>query len=492
MGRGRKALDDLLEVLTDVDLIGDDDLGDAALRILGERPALVVRLDEDARRALWPSNMLDRLVMRLDGASPGPIAVALAGTHRDGRIRERAVRALADRPSPGLMPFLAVRTGDWVTPVRDRARAALALLLADDPAAYLPPALPTILLTEPRLRGGFAYGQALAALITAPERVREALTMSGGRRQRRLVFDVSLAHGGMRTDALVAVAESDDDIRIRVRATEAACRDAVWTRRAPVLERLARNRRAEVRVIALTGLVRVGETATVAACLDDAAPLARALARDTALRLGTDVLGHYRDAVTAASPPTGAVAGLAETGTGVDAVLLRPLLAHPTSAVRAAALRALNLLDAVDVEETIPLLRDPSPAVVREATTALRLFHRRLPSGLARDLLADPRAEVRRAGYRLLRDRSTAEQLHAALTLAVDTHPGLVRRSHADLTRLARAAAPPPRARHLPPELHVTAAEHARLTELVHRAALAEETTDLLLAWLAATTPSGA
>jgi hypothetical protein len=208
--RGRRAVDALVEALADVDLVGDDNLTGAALRVLGERPALVARIDEHMRRALWSSTgsawLSDRLVARLDRVPPGPIVVALASTHRDGRIRERAVGAMLHRPSPELMPFLALRTGDWVAPVRDRARAGLALLLADDPGTYLPAALPTIVLMEPRLRGGFAYGQALAALITAPAQVREAMAGSAGRRQRRFVFDVTLAHGGLRVDDLAVAA----------------------------------------------------------------------------------------------------------------------------------------------------------------------------------------------------------------------------------------------------------------------------------------------
>jgi HEAT repeat protein len=493
--RGWQAVGALVGVLADVDLVGDDGLAGEALRVLGQRPALVARIDEYARRVLWystgSSRLLGRLAVGLDRGSPGPIVVALASTHRDGRIRERAVTVLLDRPSPELMPFLALRTGDWVTPVRDRARAGLALLLADDPGTYLPAALPTIVLMEARLRGGFAYGQALAALVTAPARVREAMAGSGGRRQRRFVFDVALAHGRLGLDDLVVVAERDDDVRIRVRAAEAACREAVWTRRVPILLRLAGNRRAEVRVVALTGLVRIGETSTVVARLDDVAPLVRALARDTALRLGTDALGYYRAAVSAAVPATGAIAGLAETGTAADAAPLRPLLAHPTGAVRAAAVRALHLMDAVDVDETVPLLHDPSPAVVREATTALRPFPRRVPPDLAWQLLAHQRVELRRAGYRLLRDRSAAVQLRAALILAVDPDPDLARRGRADVTRLARAAAPSSRPRTTPPDLRVTAAEHTGLTELAHRAApaLGDETAALLTDWLATARP---
>ncbi|MFG2039915.1 HEAT repeat domain-containing protein [Dactylosporangium sp. NPDC048998] len=487
-------MDALVDVLADVDAVGDEDCARAALRVLGDRPTLVVRLDEHARRVLWNSSYhspaLNRLASRLDGTPAGPIAVALASTHTDGRVRERAIAAMLDRPSPELMPFLALRTGDWVAQVRDRARGGLAVLFADDPGTYLPAALPTVLLLEPRLRGGFAYTQAFAALITAPVTVREALAGAAERRQRRFVFDVARTQGWLGLDDLLAAAESDD-VWIRVRAAEAACREAVWTRRLPVLERLARSRRADVRALALTGLVRVGEDTTVVGHLADDAPLVRAVARDAARRCGADVLGYYRTAVTEPAPPAGAIAGLAETGTAADAALLRPLLTHDSGTIRAQAVRALGQLNAADIDATIPLLRDPSPAVVREATAALRPFPRRVAAGLAWQLLAEARAELRRAGYRLLRDRPTALHLRAALILTVDPDAGLARRGLADVTRLAREAAQPSWRSVPRPELLVTAAEHAELTELAHQAApaLGNDTTGLLTAWL---TDSGA
>ncbi|MFC6018284.1 HEAT repeat domain-containing protein [Plantactinospora solaniradicis] len=495
-GRGRPALDRLVDQLADLDAVGDDATALAALELLGGRPRVVSRLDEHARRTSWysphHSTVLDRLPERLDAGAAGPIAMALASTHRDGRIRERAVTAILDRPGPELMPFLVLRTGDWVGQVRNRARAGLALLLADDPNGYLPATVPTALVVQFWRRGGFAYTQALAALLTAPTEVRQALAGSAGRHLRRFVFDTALTQRWLHLDELVAAAESEGDVRIRARAAEAACREAVWTRRIGVLQRLAGSRRADVRVLALTGLVRTGHDAEVAGYLDDPAPLVRAVARDAARRLGTDLLAYYLGAVADPVPAIGAIAGLAEMGSDTAVPLLRPLLAHPSASVRARAVWALRQLEAVDVEGMVPLLRDPSPAVVRETTAALRPFHRRVPPELGWRLLADPRTELRRAGYRLLRDRSTAVRLRAGLLLAMDPYPELARRGRADVTGLVRATNLPARRRALVPELLVTAAEHADLTELARRAAgtLGADTTGLLSGWLAGAVPT--
>ncbi|MEH1017319.1 hypothetical protein V6U90_30040 [Micromonospora sp. CPCC 206060] len=409
-------------------------------------------------------------------------------------MRERAVAAMLGRPAAALVPFLVLRAADWVAPVRDRARAALALLLAGDPDGCLPAALPIILAVESRTRAGFARSQALAALLTASVEVRQSLFTAGDRQLRRFVFDIELGQGWWPLADLVTAAESHPDVRIRVQAAEAVCRQAVWTRRLDLLRRLAHSRRAEVRAYAVTGLARAGLGEEAAGYLDDGSPLVRAIARDAARRDGVNILGHYRAAVACAgSVGPGAIGGLAETGSATDAALLRPLLAHRSGKIRSTAIRALRQLDAVEVNEMQPLLRDPSPAVVREATAALLPLYRRLPSALPWQLLADPRTELRRAGYRLLRPQATAGWLRAALILAADPDPQLARRGLADATRLARDAARSGWRRTARPELAVSTAEHADLTTLLDRAAptLGADTTRLLTGWLAGTTPTG-
>ncbi|MEU8265310.1 hypothetical protein AB0C02_32500 [Micromonospora sp. NPDC048999] len=323
--------------------------------------------------------------------------------------------------------------------------------------------------------------------------MRRGLLDAGSRRQRRFVFDIVLAQGCLRLADLVTSAETDTDVGIRVRAAEAACREAVWTRRHDVLRRLARSARAEVRVVALTGLVRVGQDADVAAHLDDDAPLVRAVARDAARRLGIDAREHYRTAVSAGQPALGAIAGLTETGSATDAPLLRPLLSHPQHRVRAQTVRGLRLLDAVVAKEVLPLLRDPSSAVIREVTAALRPMTSALPPGLAWDLLGQRRVELRRAGYRLLRGHSIDVQLRAALMLTLDPDPRLAERGKADVTRLARDGAQTTWRRNPPPDLRVAAVQHGELAALAARAApaLGEDTSRTLSTWLARTCSGG-
>ncbi|MCE6993352.1 hypothetical protein LZG04_00795 [Saccharothrix sp. S26] len=322
--RGRDEPDPVLALLTTLDVTGDEATGPAALAVLARRPRALIRLDADARRVRWwlsedylPPDLL-RLGTRLPEPGASPLSVALACTHGDGRIRERGVREIVARPVPELVPFLVLRTGDWVRQVRDQARAGLAVLLHDDPARMLPVALGVGLRIEGWLRGSFVRKQLVAAAAD-PRAPLESLLGSPDRRVRAFAFGA----GTWRPDRKVSVALTAPDVRLRSAAAEAAARDCVWSGRVEVLRRLAGSPHAEVRVQALTGLVRLGRDAEVVPYLDDASSLVRALARAAASREGVDVPQYYRSRVT-----PGAIDGFAEVGG--DGRHLIGLLAHPS------------------------------------------------------------------------------------------------------------------------------------------------------------------
>ena len=479
-GRGSaEAVDRLVDALEVVDARRDQAAARAALRILGDSPRLVVKLDEHVRRTYPPR--------KFGKSRGGLLTVALDATHRDGHVRERAVARMVESPDPALMPFLVLRAADWVRPVRDRARAGLALLLADDPRKHLPAMLEMTLVGSARLRGGFAHGQALAALLTAPAAMRLELAAACGAAGRRFVLETGLSQGWWDRDMMLALATSEQDVRLRARAAETLCRDAVWGRRLPMLRRLAGHRRPEVRQVALIGLLRLGEVAEVAERLDDPAPTIRAIAREAARQSGIDAAGRYRSAVASAEPPLGAIAGLADVGGPEAAELLTDLLEHPVARVRAHALRALHRVDAVPVHRTVALLRDPSPAVVRDAAAALRRLDGVVPTELARELLSDPaRPAVRQAGYRLLRGHGPVEHLRAALLLAVDPDPRLAERGVAEVTRLVRAARRTDPLGLPTPDPQATVEQRSELLHLADRAAaaLGDRTTEMLRQWL--------
>lgn len=409
----------------------------AALDLLGARPWMVPHLDEAVRETARRRREYDPRPSRQDAPpaeSVSPLGLALASCHPDGRVRRRAVDRLWElfgrrQAAPGLLPFLVLRTADWAGPVRDRARAAFAVLLHDDPQRLVPAAAPVTLLIARRARAGFAQQQLLGAAMSLSGAADfERLLASPDPRLRRFALRAALAGRRLPLRTLAAVALRDGDRRCRESAAEAAVREAVWAEQDGVLRQLAASSHQEVRSLALIGLIRRGLAAEVAPRLGDPSPLVRAVARDAARRTGADVPGWYRAAL--GTPTPGAVAGLAEAGHREDAGLLTPLLGHPQPALRIAAARGLRTMDAVSVDAVLPLLRDPSAKVIREATAALRTCTGQLPAGLAESLLADrDRAAVRRAGYRLLDEPDPLRRLRTTLRLVADPDPRLARRA---------------------------------------------------------------
>lgn len=358
----------LVDALVRVDKSGDAAEITAAFATITETPALVVALDEYWRY----ERALDDIALSLRTGKAGLLTTAIAASHRNGRIRELAVTRILANPRPEILPFLLLRMTDWASPVRDVARMGVVRLLHDDPSTYLRPAAETMLHLRRRRRGGFGVQQLYAAAYDAPVAVLEQLMCSMNSAVRRFALEVRTRRGDLRLDELVRLAVTNSDKGVRARAGEAAARDAVWTGRVDVLRKLAACRHGEVRISALTGLARLGHWEEIAGLLDDRSTLIRALARDAARRTGADAVGWYRSAVSGANPSLGAIAGLAESGREEDGQLLYPLLRHPAARVRAQAVGALRILDAVPVDSVRPMVEDPSGRVVRAALKALK------------------------------------------------------------------------------------------------------------------------
>ncbi|MDI2128046.1 hypothetical protein [Yinghuangia seranimata] len=140
-GYPRAEADALLFSLRDA-VLGDDADRDAAADVLGGVPArTLVDLDELSRsgsvEALGGLRERRALLRRTDH----PAVAALSGMDENGGLREEAVVRLAARPGPLAAAVLALRTDDWVEPVRRRARIALMWRMEAEEAAVILPLL---------------------------------------------------------------------------------------------------------------------------------------------------------------------------------------------------------------------------------------------------------------------------------------------------------------------------------------------------------------
>jgi HEAT repeat protein len=421
------------------DTVAWDDGYDGALRLaLGEPVERVVggpdagpeawlALDAGVRQALcdssWePGHERWRALRNLWLGGDGPYtpsSLALALCHRDGRVRERALKEA--EAVPEVLPLVVVRCADWAGPVRLRARRLLARKLTVERAVAL---APLVLRVGRRSRGEYAAGLVRDVLRHASAGQLRPLLDHPDRRARR--FGVELAvRGELFTAAeLARKAAADADIVVQDRCADAAL--AALPEEGPardaVLEPLLTARNTRARSSGVTALRRAGRPQAAEAYLTDRSSMVRACARWVLREHGVDALPRYRalcaDPADPALPP-GAVPGLVECGGREDAALLRPLLAHPAAAVRAEAVAGLRKLDAVTWRELVPLLDDPSSAVVREAATALLPDAHRLDAAALTRML-EPGDHRRRAAFRLLTAQGGRPALRAVVKLLDD------------------------------------------------------------------------
>ncbi|MGW2180294.1 hypothetical protein ACWCXX_19730 [Streptomyces sp. NPDC001732] len=346
--------------------------------------------------------------------------LALALCHRDGRIRQEAVRRSARYP--GLLPLVVIRCADWAGPVREHARQLLREALDVDTALDL---APLILRVGRRDRGAFgvdvlgqtlrrASREQLATLFVAPDRI-----------VRRLAYRLAVEGRLLRPAELARAAARNEDTVIQdLCATAALTAPGNEEAYEDVLLPLLSARNPRTRSAGVTGLRRAGQPERAEPFLGDRSALVRACARYVVRQHGGDPAAWYRKRCTEPDHldlPPGAVIGLAECGNRTDAGLLRTLLAHPVAGARARAVAGLRALDCVDAEQLRPLLDDPAAAVARETAVALLPWAKELPADwlLERTGSQQPR-HVRVSAFRLLDAHGGLMALRAAVGLLED------------------------------------------------------------------------
>lgn len=121
-GQGWETVQRLVDHLFVLDRRDDHGPAEQALTQLRSAPRAVARLDEYSRRVLWSWDVyapsINDVVGRVKQGTAGPIALALASTHGDGRVREIAVRRMLVAPrrwsaATRCGPGAAMRCGGW-------------------------------------------------------------------------------------------------------------------------------------------------------------------------------------------------------------------------------------------------------------------------------------------------------------------------------------------------------------------------------------------
>lgn len=338
--------------------------------------------------------------------------IAISTLDRSGFVRQAAIEALGRDAPLEAVPFLVLRTSDWVPQVRTVAEALVQHHLKRLAPTAVLPSLEVALQIEERLGGLRAAGARAVRerFYTAPDELLIAgLKQGGPRTQRWCLREIGARRSPLVADALQAAFSSSSTV-LRFEAATALAhvpRDPREVRGRLIGIALEDHvgfvRRAAVQAVPSTELSR----ANLERLLLDSNRAAREVAqREWHRRHGTSPAPWYRERLTSrrATARAAALLGLAEVGEEGDAAEAVVRLNDPSWRVRLMSLRCISkLAPAETAAAALEALGDSSHKVVR-AAASIALRH---PSPSmqvkAEQLIFSPDGSRRRTGLDLLR-----------------------------------------------------------------------------------------
>ncbi|QDU18028.1 hypothetical protein CA11_58790 [Gimesia maris] len=328
--------------------------------------------------------------------------LSLLSFHKNGYVRQEAVRLLTEIDTNEALPCLVIRQNDWVKPIAEAAQKEVRRRLQAGPVRVSPSLLELIFQMETWSRydhrpmigdlvkrlleeeqDQFLERQVVALTVDAKlgrNIVRYALYYLKYTNQRLLVYGMFSKDPVIRYQCCRGLrelpVEQCQELSLQDRQMHLECRlnDTFLPVRSEAYRQLAELDPANA------------VTTWEAALLDRS----RSLQEMACYYLNQIAPGHavrfYRDAVVKHPESLPAIEGLAAVGDASDLEFLRTLFAHPFPSRRCAGIRAVvRLLQRDAIPEVMPFLRDSSPRVVRTAGRLLRPWITQIPSA---DLLA--------------------------------------------------------------------------------------------------------
>jgi HEAT repeat protein len=362
------------------------------------------------------SDAWDRLTPKSVSSLVGDLEhrVALLGLlsfHRNGYVRQEAVRLLDREASGDELRYLLIRQNDWVRVIADEAQAAVNRRLADRLTTEFVRCLPLVfhlfgcrrndlsrfvrtiveLLVQPRHDAMLAELVHGASWIVRRHVVRVAFEMAGEHRLR------VIRHG----------LTSTDDV-IRWMCAKRIGEDLSGQERREAMSTVQRDRFMPARREGFRVEAHVDPDHAPAIwrrALLDPNPAIRYLARYSLRELGSfDPAVFYRETIGRNGASPSSVSGLAECGDASDLESLRNHLSHWQPSVRRAAIAGMARIAGNAVVSTfVPLLRDPCPGVVRAAAKRLGEFPHDVPGEALMAVVIENVSDVAgRCAFRLI------------------------------------------------------------------------------------------
>ncbi|HWB60555.1 MAG TPA: hypothetical protein VG733_13765 [Chthoniobacteraceae bacterium] len=337
---------------------------------------------------------------RIKKAPESRWAFATLASERSGFVRENALEELRGDDSGDTLPFVLLRTNDWVEEVRTLARDIVRSKLGIIPPAQWERYLPLIFRMKASLRHFPAelFGEIEWLAASRPGIDHLAQYYGAPFTFLRYRIELGVKYGGLELERFIEQAATSPVAGLRILACD-WCANFSDETVEKYASRLLADKSSRVRARAFWRIAnRAPEKyqAQIERALMDKSAAVQDTARGAWKQLlHREALTFYREQAAKAAFPSQIVAalrGLRAEGGIADDALVRPLLAHPSGRVKAEALRTLASWDAPD---TPGLLRnaalDASAYYSRTGGRMLAANPKWPAAAVAKELMLHPR-----------------------------------------------------------------------------------------------------
>lgn len=361
-------------------------------------------------------------------------AATFLSSHENGRVREKAVNVLGASGVMNALPFLLLRSNDWVEPIRKKSLRFAIELICRNPNAAIQKHLASM--GHAMLAGKGSTAGDLKHLVATVKEFRSQIAID---------LMISLSTAVYRRTLVTAVLDAsdlDDDAFHRFALALGEGPDiklkSLIIRRTSNIELLKRyfgNASPATRQSALIRLIELrpeGLESVVKEAIMDSSSRVRIIAQFEFEKSGrTGLRTFYREALKDCHHRPVALAGLGETGNASDVDIIMPFTHDTAIRVRRMAWRSIRSLKIkVDPELALTHLDDPSPSVSRQVECILAKEFHLLPRSEILEAFASLKFQHARFGIvRCLAAYGTWDVLPILIFVAASVDPELASRA---------------------------------------------------------------
>lgn len=363
-------------------------------------------LDEALRRTSWKPTVPSELWPLAMTSSEEEINAPLfcAGCHGDGRLRERALRLMRERPGRLATALALLRCDDWVRQVRDCAEASLRQIIATDPAALFAHFdLLLMLRARSRMQGGAWHRLIEPALLDPSHHTqRWAAFDSGSGKSRLFACTLILRADPKQAEALALRTLQHRDPVIACWGLRDLPRLSGVSLDETMLALALRHPHASVRAHALRARARHPDAtyrALIQAYLLDPSTSVRNVAAYATRALGLEPRKSWRDALDQNIEPQNrnALLALSDCAEAIDLGRIAPWLQHRNGELRCAALRAALRCG---IDEPVAHLRSALTSSSTKVVAVALKLGTTVPAFMTRETLSNAYASAANNGAR--------------------------------------------------------------------------------------------